>query len=224
MPLDQTYAYYPNGRLQTYTGPDGTKTYVYEPAASCTTSLCHLNGQNEAWVFDYDAMGRSSTVTYPDGHKRDPGYDPEGRLQSRCYKYGADSHCYTATYDPTATRRPDRSLRGSRRFEYDALNRLKSVTRTVNGVTEHVETYTYNAIGAVKTTFDPLASPGDPRRPATRLVRGGDGRRGDTQHAGRPDRGAQRRRTGDEHSTVSPSPTTSKAVRRAPSTRAAATP
>ena len=40
-------------------------------------------------------------------------------------------------------------------FQYDALNRLTQVTRTVGGVTEHTESYSYNAIGAVKTTFDP---------------------------------------------------------------------
>ncbi|MGD0527709.1 MAG: hypothetical protein ABSE49_21430 [Polyangiaceae bacterium] len=48
-------------------------------------------------------------------------------------------------------------LFAERIFTYDALNRLTGVTRSVGGVVEHVETYTYNAVGAVKTTFDPVA-------------------------------------------------------------------
>jgi YD repeat-containing protein len=117
-----------------------------------------VGSQNETWQFDYDTSGRSFHVTYPDGHVREQLYDSEGRLKSRCYKYSGQSFCYTATYDgagnPLTMTDP---YAGTDTFQYDALNRLTQVTRAINGTTEHVETYTYNAIGALKTTFDPGA-------------------------------------------------------------------
>jgi hypothetical protein len=43
---------------------------------------------------------------------------------------------------------------GTDTCQYDALNRLKSVTRSVGGTSEHVESYGYNAIGGLHTGFD----------------------------------------------------------------------
>ncbi len=156
---DRTFSYYANGKLQTYTGPDGTKTYGYDARGLVKTLSVNLpNSSTENWSFDYDSMGRSFHVTYPDGHVREQLYDPEGRIRSRCYQYSSASFCYTAAYDaagnPTVLTDP---YGGSETYKYDALNRLQSVTRTVNATTEHVETYSFNAIGAVKTTFDPAA-------------------------------------------------------------------
>jgi RHS repeat-associated protein len=101
-------------------------------------------------------MGRSAHVVYPDGHVRVQQYEHQGRIKSRCYQYGSQSYCYTASYDgagnPVTLTDP---YGGEDDYQYDALNRLTQVTHKVNGTTEHVESYGYNAIGAVKTTFDP---------------------------------------------------------------------
>ncbi len=174
---NQTYAYYPNGKLQTYTGPDGNKSFVYDARGLLQSMTVTLGSTVEHWSFDYDALGRSAHVTYPDGHVRAQLYDNEGRLSSRCYQYGSQSYCYTATYDgvgnPLTMTDP---YGGSDSFTYDALNRLTGVTRSVGGAVEHVESYTYNAIGAVKTTFDPVAMSEvtlDDQRPL--LAGGGNG-------------------------------------------------
>ncbi len=172
---NQTYAYYPNGKLQTYTGPDGTKSLTYDARGLLQAMTVTLGSGVEHWTFDYDPMGRSAHVAYPDGHVRVQQYDDQGRLSSRCYQYGSESYCYAATYDgvgnPITMTDP---YGGADSFQYDALNRLTQVTRSVGGVTEHVESYTYNAIGAVKTTYDPVAMGGvtlDDQRP--RLSGGG---------------------------------------------------
>ncbi len=109
-------------------------------------------------TFASDAAGRSARVTYPDGHIRAQLYDSEGRLASRCYTYGGTSYCYTATYDPAGN--PSTMTDpygGTDSYAYDALNRVTQATRQVAGTTEHVESYSYNALGAVHTTFDPVA-------------------------------------------------------------------
>jgi RHS repeat-associated protein len=159
VPADQTYAYYPNsGSVQRYTGPDGTKVFTYDGRGLVQSIAVTLPGQNETWTFDYDTAGRSFHAAYPDGHVRVHLYDDQGRLKSRCYTYSSQSYCYTAAYDgagnPVTFTDP---YGGTDSYQYDALNRLKQVTRSVNGTTEHVETYTYNALGALKTTFDPGA-------------------------------------------------------------------
>jgi prepilin-type processing-associated H-X9-DG protein len=82
-----------------YTGPDGSKTLVYDARGLVQTMTVTLGSNVEHWSFDYDSMGRSAHVAYPDGHVRVQQYDDEGRLASRCYQYGSLQHCYTATYD-----------------------------------------------------------------------------------------------------------------------------
>jgi YD repeat-containing protein len=114
-------------------------------------------------------MGRNSHLSYPDGHVRTQAYDELGRLTSRCYAYaGLTTRCYTAEYDavgnPVAMTDPD----GGDLFEYDALDRLTKVTREVGGVPVDVETYAYNALGALKLN---AGVPLDDQRP--RLSGGG---------------------------------------------------
>ena len=174
---NQSYAYLPNGKLQTYTGPDGTKSYTYDTRGLVQSLTVTIGSTVEHWSFDYDPMGRSAHVSYPDGHVRTQLYDAEGRLASRCYQYGSGDYCYTATYDgagnPVTMSDP---YGGSESYTYDALNRLTGVTRTFNGVADHQESYSYNAIGAVKTTYDPLVASAvtlDDQRPL--LSGGGSG-------------------------------------------------
>ena len=165
---DQSYSYVSgNDRLAHYSGPDGDKTFTYDPRGlpkSVTIPVTLSRGagmsqsSTETWTFDYDALGRSSHVTYPDGHVREQIYDNEGRIASRCYKYANANYCYAAQYDaagnPVQMTDP---YGGTEVYAYDALNRLTKVTRSVAGTTEHVESYTYNALGALHTNFDPVA-------------------------------------------------------------------
>jgi len=152
----QNYTYYPAGALQSYSGPDGSKTYSYDARGLLHSIAVTLpDGGTENWTFTYDTDGRSFDVTYPDGHVREQLYDSEGRVTSRCYKYGSQSYCYTASYDavgnPVST---DDPYGGSETYTYDALNRLTQVTRSVGGSVEHTESYAYNLLGALHTGYD----------------------------------------------------------------------
>ncbi len=116
----------------------------------------------------YDAVGRSSLLTYPDGHTRAQTYDPEGRIASRCYQYTTTTRCYGATYDaagnPTTLSDPE----GTDTLTYDGLDRLMQDARIASGLPDQIDNYTYNALGALKTNAGTLL---DDQRP--RLAGGG---------------------------------------------------
>jgi YD repeat-containing protein len=143
-----TYTYRPDGRLSRLVNHDGTHDFTYDPRGLMETQTVTGEG---TYTYGHDAMGRDALLTYPDGHTRTQSYDELGRLTSRCYEYsGPTTRCYTAQYDavgnPTRMADPE----GADTFEYDALDRLKKVTREVGGVVTAVEDYDYNALGALK--------------------------------------------------------------------------
>jgi len=146
--VTSTYTYRPDGRLAQLVNPDGTHTFTYDARGLLLTQVVSGEG---TYTYGYDVMGRPSSLTYPDGHTRTQVYDALGRITSRCYEYsGPPTRCYMAQYDaignPTHMVDPD----GADAFEYDALDRLKKVTREVGGVAIAVEDYDYNALGALK--------------------------------------------------------------------------
>jgi RHS repeat-associated protein len=145
--LASTYTYRPDGRLSRIVNPDGTHDFTYDSRGLMETQVVSGEG---TYSYGYDVMGRPSSLTYPDGHTRTQVYDDLGRITSRCYEYsGPTDRCYMASYDavgnPVTMSDPD----GSDTLEYDALDRLKKVTRVASGVTT-VEDYAYNALGALK--------------------------------------------------------------------------
>ena len=146
--VTSTYAYRPDGRLSQLVNRDGTHDFTYDSRGLMQTQTVTGEG---TYTYGYDVMGRPSSLTYPDGHVRTQLYDDLGRITSRCYEYsGPTERCYTAQYDavgnPTRMADPD----GVDVLEYDALDRLKRVTREVGGVAVAVEDYDYNALGALK--------------------------------------------------------------------------
>jgi RHS repeat-associated protein len=146
--ISSTYTYWPDGRLKQLVNPDGTHDFTYDARGLMLTQVVSGEG---TYSYGYDVMGRQRSITYPDGHVRTQLYDDLGRITSRCYSYsGPTERCYTAEYDavgnPTRMADPD----GVDVFTYDALDRLKKVTREVGGVEVAVEDYDYNALGALK--------------------------------------------------------------------------
>jgi RHS repeat-associated protein len=164
-----TYGYYPDGRMSFSTGVDGsTSTTTITTGAGGGISFAFTPGRHEftydargqlatlkafegTYAFTYDEMGRNKRIDYPDGHARVQEFDELGRIKSRCYTYGgaSEDHCYSADYDPVGN--PVRLVDpdGEDVFEYDALDRLKKVTRNVGGSPIAVENYDYNALGAL---------------------------------------------------------------------------
>ncbi|MBS2018036.1 MAG: hypothetical protein JST00_34505, partial [Deltaproteobacteria bacterium] len=145
-----TYTYRPDGRLARLGNPDGTHDFTYDSRGLMQTQTVSGEG---TYTYGYDEMGRNSFLEYPDGHSRAQTFDDLGRITSRCYAYSlGTTRCYTADYDavgnPVRMTDPD----GEDVFEYDALDRLKKVTRRApaGGAITSVEDYAYNALGALK--------------------------------------------------------------------------
>ena len=146
-PLTSTYTYRADGRMARIVGPDGTRDFTYDSRGLMETQAVLGEG---TYHYGYDVMGRPGSLTYPDGHVRMQVYDDLGRLTSRCYAYsGPTERCYTAQYDAVGNPVRMADPEGVDVFEYDALDRLKKVTRVASGITT-VEDYAYNALGALK--------------------------------------------------------------------------
>lgn len=167
--LPTTYSYYPDGRIATVTGADGSQvtTTTTFATGSVTTSL---TPGSRAFTYDsrglvatqtafdgvyryfYDEVGRNTRLELPDGHARVQVFDDLGRIVSRCYRYAnpADDRCYGAQYDPVGNPTRLSDPEGTDDYEYDALDRLKKATRKdLGGAVVSVEDYTYNALGAL---------------------------------------------------------------------------
>ncbi len=159
--ISSGYSYRPDGRLSEVTNPDGRHEFTYDVRGLLATQTIvqlpdpgappgTLPINEGTYTYGYDAMGRNARLEYPDGHVRLQTYDDVGRLKSRCYEYGTETRCYSASYDGVGN--PVRLVdpEGVDVVEYDALDRVRKVTREVNGVAVEVETYEYNALGALK--------------------------------------------------------------------------
>ena len=150
-PAATTYVYEPtSNRLASVTDGDGVHTLSYDERGLLETLTVANEG---AYIFGYDALKRNNSLTYPDGHKRTQSYDPEGRLNSRCYVYtnGAPSRCYSVVYDADGNPSTMTDPEGTDVIHYDSLNRVTSVTRQVASTPDVTESYAYNAIGALDT-------------------------------------------------------------------------
>ncbi len=77
--VNQGMTYFPNGDVKT--DPQGI--YTYDARGQVATRQV----AGGTYTYQYDVMGRSYVLTYPDGHTRTQLYDGEGRLTSRCYAY-----------------------------------------------------------------------------------------------------------------------------------------
>ena len=94
-------------------------------------------------------MGRNTSLTFPDGHTRVQEWDAEGRIKSRCYQYSDPSktRCYTAVYDAVGNPKTLTDPEGTDTVEYDALNRVKKVTRATAGNPDASKTVTTTRSG-----------------------------------------------------------------------------
>jgi RHS repeat-associated protein len=149
----QTYVYEPtNNRLATLTDADGEHDVTYDARGFVhTITVTHGGTLEGTYTLGYDASGRNTSLQYPDGHQRIQQFDNEGRITSRCYQYtnASQDRCYTAVFDPAGNPTTMTDPGGTDVITYDPLYRVTSVTRQVSGQPDVVETYTYNALGAL---------------------------------------------------------------------------
>ncbi len=145
-----TYEYAPTGYLSRVVNVDGTHTYTYDSRGLLAKQT--IGGEGD-YLYTYDVLGRLATLTFPDGHVRRQSYDSQGRMIQRCYEYsgGGATRCYTAMHDAVGNVVRMTDPEGTDVFVVDALDRLTSHTRQTAGQPDVVATYTYNALGALKT-------------------------------------------------------------------------
>jgi YD repeat-containing protein len=112
---------------------DGTHDFLYDLRGLVQTQTVTGEG---TYTYGYDAVGRNTSLAFPDGHTRIQGWDAEGRLMSRCYQYSDPSktRCYGATYDAAGNPLTLTDPEGTDTVEYDALYRVKKVTRSSPGI------------------------------------------------------------------------------------------
>ncbi len=136
--------------------PYDKRTLTYDAHGRVATLTVEREG---TYTFHYDEMGRVDVLTYPDGHRRTQRFDFEGRIVERCYVYDAGTtRCYGADYDAAGSPSRLSDPEGEDRIGIDALGRLTRVERWEQGTLRNVETYAYNALGALTQNADtPLA-------------------------------------------------------------------
>jgi RHS repeat-associated protein len=145
-----SYEYRPDGRLARVTNADGIHAFTYDARGLVATQTVAGEG---TYTYGYDKLGRSASIGYPDGHMRHQVFDELGRITSRCYEYPSDNslkRCYGAEYDAVGNPTRLTSPESDDRMVYDALDRLTKVTRQGSGAASIVETYDFNALGALK--------------------------------------------------------------------------
>jgi RHS repeat-associated protein len=155
-----TYTYFPDGLLRTITKPNGTVTsydydradrltsvvvragptvllayeYTYDPNGNRLTQVETNGGAPETTTYTYDDLNRLETVTYPDGVAVAYEYDPVGNR----------------------TRETTRSAAGvivsDKRAAFDAINRLSSITDSVDPSQNATLAYDRNGNLVSKTT------------------------------------------------------------------------
>ncbi len=151
------YAYDAVGHIMSmvnYSGAGGVQSrfdYAYD-AAERVISMNTVDGTR---LYDYDAAGRLTEVTYPDGHTQSFIYDAAGnRLSStggalpETYGVGVLNQCLQAgdatfTYDANGNRASRTDGSGTTDYQYNYDNRLVRVEASAGDVWE----YTYNALG-----------------------------------------------------------------------------
>jgi RHS repeat-associated protein len=152
VPSEYTYA--SSGYVTQVNNADGEHAFTFDGRGllSSVSVKGEETQQQVVYGFKYDGVGRNIEIDFPDGHTRTQKYDAEGRILERCYNYTINNNpvvrCYTAKYDAAGNPKTVTDPDGSDALEYDSLNRLTKLTRTVGQQTT-VEDYAYNALGAL---------------------------------------------------------------------------
>src|SRR5262249_16462148 len=127
------------------------ETFTYDANGLVATRAVAGEG---TYTYEYDALGRNTRLTYPDGHVRTEDFYDTGRIRSRCYLYPNTAfadRCYGAVYDRSGAITRLSDPEGTDVISTDAIGRLLSVTRQTGGGDQAVESYGYNELSALAT-------------------------------------------------------------------------
>jgi YD repeat-containing protein len=176
-PIPTEIGYDPAGRVVTLNVGTRRETRTYDSRGLVSTRTLAVvvpyigpGGTPQLWsvgtfVYQYDSLGRNTTLEFPDGHRRVQQWDELGRLTSRCYEYPAvaPTRCYTAQYDPIGNPTLLDDPETTSTITYDLLDRITEVRTTIKATSAvEVETYAYNSLGAF-SVYDSV--PVDHQRP-----------------------------------------------------------
>ncbi len=166
-------------RIQSVTSPAGTTSYTYDEAGNL---LEHLDAENSATTFSYDALSRQATKTMADSSAEAMRYDENGNITGLRDAVGQE---ITRSYDvldretsvtyPEPVNDPDRTdFLSEISMTYDPSGNPTLIEEQYTGATgTRVTTRTYDTFDRLETVTDPqgetLSYRYDPNGNRTRL-------------------------------------------------------
>ena len=135
-------------RFGSATGPGVTNTY--DGFGRLNSTANNTGGTTRILAYQYDAGGRRSRLTYPDGNYLSYDYDPAGHLTA--IRENGSATVAAFTYD-SATRPYQALVAGATTtYGYDAASRLSSQTHDLAGAgSDQALTFGYNAASQIVT-------------------------------------------------------------------------
>jgi len=148
----------PKGRLTTVGDSSGTTKYFYDKLGRVTSTVKNVDGVDYTTDSTYDALGRTTGITYPDPGRETVSYtyDTGGNLQyvispsvpalyAQYSNYNALGQAGGVTYGNGATTV----------YQYHPLNnRLFSITTNSQGQGRQSLSYSYDNVGNIATITD----------------------------------------------------------------------
>nr|WP_130650697.1 DUF6531 domain-containing protein [Egicoccus halophilus] len=138
------YSYDQDHRLIRIAPPGGRRRVTIDAYDALHRPIRITDGSGTS-VYTYDLLGRTTSVTYPDGQQIVFGYDANGNRTSRS---DASGTVYDADGNITRETFPD--SRGTIDYVYDAVGNLTSMTDAAGTVG-----YAYNAVNLPTTITEP---------------------------------------------------------------------
>ena len=161
---DTTYVYdscaFGVGRVCQVRDASGWESYTYDNLGRVVAATKALDGQLYTTQTEYDLLGRTLSVTYPDRQTVTYGYDAAGRLQSVSGGPQGTGYIHDISYNPLGQVTQVFYNNGvTSRYVYeDQTYRLKEINTTNNvGGTLQALSYSFDAVGNITSIEDLVA-------------------------------------------------------------------
>ena len=140
------YSYDANGNRVSMTSLVGTTTYAYDTS---NRLLSITDPLSKVYSFSYDALGRRTGVSYPNGVATTYTYDPASRLTSLLTQDSqpVTLNSYAYIYDKVGNRTNLTETSGTHNYTYDNIYQLTDAIHP----TIPVEQFSYDSVGNRQT-------------------------------------------------------------------------